>query len=144
MNHRKLMHIQTVALCKNKLEGNCNFTAEKCWWNHEESQNKKVLEIACYICDETFSSKTKMMIHRKSYHPRVVRKCTNFSENNCKFLGSSCWFIHEEVEEMEIEEECEERKEDMCEEMKESVPVFQNASGKKKPPIVKQSKQKMD
>ena len=28
MNHRKLMHIQTVALCKNKLEGNCNFTAD--------------------------------------------------------------------------------------------------------------------
>ena len=42
MNHRKLMHIQTVALCKNKLEGNCNFTADMCWWNHEETQNNHV------------------------------------------------------------------------------------------------------
>ena len=54
MNHRKIMYIKTVALCRN-----CNFTAEICWWNHEETQNNHVVKIACYICNESFSSKVE-------------------------------------------------------------------------------------
>ena len=62
MNHRKIMHIQTVALCRNKLEGNCNFIADICWWNHEETQNNHVVKIACYICNESFSSKVEIYV----------------------------------------------------------------------------------
>ena len=104
------MHIQTVALCRNRLEGNCNFTAEICWWNHEETQNNHVVKIACYICNESFS-----MYHRKTYHPRVVQKCTNFPQ---KFHSSSCWFVHDNEEEMETEEDCEGRTEEIIKDMK--------------------------
>ena len=39
-------HNRNAYLCKNKLEGNCNFTADMSWWNHEETQNKNVVKIA--------------------------------------------------------------------------------------------------
>ena len=45
---------------------------------------------------------------------------------------------------METEEDCEVRKEEISKDMNGSVPVFHNTFGKKKPPIAKQSKQKMD
>ena len=45
---------------------------------------------------------------------------------------------------METEEDCEGRKEEIGKDMKGSVSVLQNTFGKKKPPIAKQSEQKME
>ena len=41
MKHRKVNHIETIAHCKNKLEGNCPFSDQKCWWNHQKVENNK-------------------------------------------------------------------------------------------------------
>ena len=40
MYHRKSKHINSVAYCRNKLEGNCSYEDNMCWWNHAE---KKIL-----------------------------------------------------------------------------------------------------
>jgi hypothetical protein len=40
MVHRKSEHRNTVAQCRNKLAGHCNFSADDCWWNHKEEMNK--------------------------------------------------------------------------------------------------------
>ena len=85
MNYRKIKHPNTVAFCRNKIAGKCNFSSQMCWWNHEEIENSQVEDIKCYLCKETFESKAKMMYHRKTNHQSVVRKCNKFLQNNCKF-----------------------------------------------------------
>ena len=69
MNHRKLNHIETIAFCKNKLEDNCPFSDQKCWWNHQKVENNKDDSIECYVCNEHFETKSSMMKHRKANHP---------------------------------------------------------------------------
>ena len=35
MMHRKKEHIETVAVCKNIKNGDCPFSNQGCWWNHQ-------------------------------------------------------------------------------------------------------------
>ena len=69
MNHRKMEHIKTVALCKNIIQqGECSFSNKKCWWNHEthsDSEKKTEDSFKCYTCNENFNTKGRMMIHKK-------------------------------------------------------------------------------
>ena len=163
MNHRKLKHIETIAFCKNKLEGNCPFSDQKCWWNHQKVENNKDDSIKCYVCDELFEARSSMMKHRKVNHPNIIRKCFNYLQNRCNFTSSSCWFSHDEErmetkeegsleskdeESMETEEEEGEREEDNIEEEEEkevqnneNESVFQKVVTNVKPPI---NKEKMD
>ena len=93
MNHRKSKHLDTVAICRNYIEGKCTFADEMCWWNH----NKKDMEtIKCFICSKIFESKPHLMNHRKKDHSDVVKPCTQFRQNNCRFRSEACWFKHEE------------------------------------------------
>ena len=92
MNHRKAKHINTVAFCRNKLEGKCDFADEKCWWNHAE---KSTDNIQCFICNHVFETKTQMMIHRKNEHKEIVKCCSQFQQGTCRFRNDSCWFLHE-------------------------------------------------
>ena len=90
MSHRKKEHKNTVAFCKNKLLDKCPFDSEKCWWNHEKNSNTNTIE--CFICNQTFSTKNEMMLHRKTNHAEMVQKCT---KDRCTFQEKFCWFIHE-------------------------------------------------
>ena len=97
MDHRKAMHPNTVAQCKNYSKNTCPYCNERCWWIHH-SENDKVNtaeEISCYYCNKTFESKSYMMAHRKEEHKLMVRICNKFLVNNCKFTDNACWFLHE-------------------------------------------------
>ena len=61
------------------------------------------------------------MIHRKNNHRHIVKQCTNFMQNRCRFNTEFCWYKHE-VEAMESDDCIEE----------ESNSVFQNAKEKEK------------
>ena len=103
MNHRKEKHIHTVAFCKKKLEGNCPFTDEKCWWNHQARYTEITQRVECFICGEIFEDKSSLMRHRKTKHTSIIRKCEKFLNDNCPFQSNSCWFIHGD-EAMDIDE----------------------------------------
>ena len=139
MYHRKSQHINTVAMCRNHLEGKCQYTAEMCWWKHETSGNMMNEGVSCFICNETFESKTSMMKHRKDVHKSVVRRCEQFLKNNCRFHSKFCWFLHEE-EDMETEESTTGGNDDK----EEQESVFQRVLEDIDPPINKLQKQKLD
>ena len=96
MEHRKKMHIKTVAFCKNK--DDCLFSDTKCWWIHDDQQNSKSREeeFKCYICGDTFLQKGEMMLHKKSKHSEATRFCNLFLDAKCPFKEVSCWFKHED------------------------------------------------
>ena len=155
MNHRKLNHLNTVANCRNNLVGKCSFSDKMCWWNHSEISGKQSDSVDCYICNETFETRAKMMFHRKLHHTSLVRICNNYLKNNCMFQSKSCWFLHEEVEfdfnrETEehfekAEEQLEKENEENYDDKDESSSVFQRVPRKMKPPLKgKQTKQKME
>ena len=64
-----------------------------CWWKQAEKQEGT---IECYICNNTFESRANMMIHRKREHKSLVKICSQFQNDNCRFNSESCWFQHEE------------------------------------------------
>ena len=126
MNHRKQFHRSTVAFCKNKILDTCRFTSEKCWWNHERndsSQNTNIVE--CFICNQTFKTKSAMMIHRKHNHANLVKTCDNFIKSKCTFKEEFCWFKHDN-EKMDIEDKDDEH--EKGEEFNKNSSVFRNAT----------------
>ena len=60
-----------------------------------QSVQKGSESIDCFICNQTFKTRNELMIHRKSTHIRVVKKCEKFNQNSCSFSNDSCWFLHE-------------------------------------------------
>ena len=64
-----------------------------CWWNHEIKERRNEVT-DCFVCNKTFSTKSTLMLHRKTYHSDIVRNCTDFSEVKCKFKEDSCWYKH--------------------------------------------------
>ena len=95
MNHIKREHTESVAICKYFKDGQCNYSAAKCWFKHphENSQHEKAYE--CNYCEEKCDSKSEIMKHRKSNHNLVVPICRNFKNNSCKF-GNDCWYNHKQ------------------------------------------------
>ena len=117
MNHRKKEHLFSVAFCTNNMNGNCPFSADMCWWKHNENINQN---IECYLCGKTFDCKSTLMLHRKREHLTTIRTCKLFEELKCRFDEKECWFKHEGAK-------------------KESnKSSFQEAPKKKEPPIVNQ------
>ena len=90
-------HLNTVAYCRNCLQGKCDFADNICWWNHAEKPVSSEDKIHCFICNKVFESKPLMMSHRKKHHLEIIRPCTQYQKNECKFQNESCWFKHEEV-----------------------------------------------
>ena len=91
MIHRKLEHPETVATCRNYLEGNCRYEADMCWWNHRASEETK---IECFFCDKIFKTKTQVMNHRKKDHSKTVKPCLQFQAKKCQYNDDVCWFKH--------------------------------------------------
>ena len=97
MSHRKSEHPNTVAPCRNYLEGHCNRGYDSCWWNHKDGEQAKIER---YFCDKTLYTKHKVMVHRKIEHPRTVKICRQFADSKCPFNDETCWFKHEKKPEM--------------------------------------------
>ena len=93
MVHRKIEHYNTIAMCNKGAE--CKFF-ERCWWKHEANDSKHLIE--CYFCDETFATKNEVMMHRKDKHSKTVKSCTKFENQTCKNTEATCWFKHNEAE----------------------------------------------
>ena len=125
MQHRKKKHIETVAPCSKKINGQCDYSDEMCWWSHEK---KTELHHSCYICGETFIDKNLMMKHRKKEHGNVVKECSEFIKNNCRFQEPACWFKHSIITITDGVTEFN------------SEQVFQKASENIKPPILNSQK----
>ena len=131
MNHRKSKHSETVAYCRNNIDGMCSYSDAMCWWNHGKRENEG---IKCYICSVIFKSKTHLMSHRKKDHSDTVKPCTQFQNNMCRFRSETCWFKHEvNVSENDMENEKENTKKNH-----ESQTVFQEVLEDLEPPIVNQ------
>ena len=136
MNHRKQKHIETVGHCKKKQDGNCPFSDDKCWWKHQEKQKLSTEHIECYICNKIFQDKPSMMMHRKAEHRSIIRKCDKHLNKSCPFQSNACWYIHDEEEDMEIEEQnCNKEEQKQSE-----TSVFRNLSVTLKPPLMKTKK----
>ena len=120
MNHRKNKHIENVAPCRNNIENKCPYADYMCWWNHNEERGEN---IKCFICSKSFESKIDMMRHRKIEHKEMVRTCSQFLQNMCRFKNDSCWFKHEK--ETKKDNDIDSQNEDMDENIEE---VFQKVS----------------
>ena len=124
MLHRKSSHIEVVAFCKNESEGRCVFSSDKCWWKHKEKDNQnKGFTIKCSICQNMFSSKDAMMMHRKKMHRNLVKECSKLRNSECDYGENECWFIHGTNN--TLEEGNEQKIENMEEDVSEQS-VFQN------------------
>ena len=122
MRHRKTNHKDSVAFCRNFEDNNCSFTSESCWWNHEKSSGSD--SVKCFICGTTFATKNEMMVHRKKIHLNVIKSCTQFLLNGCRFQDNFCWFKHDsETENTNVEESIMETESD-----------FQEVHKNRKPP----------
>ena len=53
MNHRKREHGWTVALCRKNIAGECPFSEDACWWNHDQREKNSSEIINCFICGLT-------------------------------------------------------------------------------------------
>ena len=58
-------------------------TSVSCWWNHDENISDN---IQCFICNQTFESKTDMMGHRKKKHSSIIQRCSKFERGKCRLL----------------------------------------------------------
>ena len=103
MQHRKNEHIGMVAVCKNYTAGNCSFSADACWWSHANPQDNGSKSISCFICNKSFESKIDMMKHRKRNHKNIVKQCEKFEQKCCSFTNKSCWYLHDQENENDLE-----------------------------------------
>jgi stress-induced morphogen len=137
MTHRKVNHPGTIALCKNYAAGGCPFSANGCWWRHNQQQKSGTDHVDCFICGETFKTRSEMMRHRKLNHTKAVRQCDLFNQNRCRFENNSCWFLHVESNVSDFQD----KDEEMCN----SQSDFQKSPQNLDPPLRKrQKKQKLD
>ena len=97
MNHRKIYHPDLAKPCINNMEGKCKFTAEICWWNHNNNnhQNNEITgQFICYSCNQQFTNKSTLMTHRKQMHPNTCKPCNKFTQGQCRYKDEYCWFTH--------------------------------------------------
>ena len=97
MYHRKSQHPGAVAQCRNYATVGCDFSADKCWWNHDKKEEIDKTQINCFVCGDMFKSIKDLMVHKKTNHKSIVKACNDFQQNKCRFKSESCWFIHEQT-----------------------------------------------
>ena len=130
MEHRKSNHAATVAICRNFKKGACSYADVKCWWRHTTDTvvTTESAGIKCFVCEKVFNTKEELMLHRKKDHAEMVKKCTKYETNICKFRNEACWFVHSEsaVEHKGVEKDNENKIEQS---------VFQIVTANPKPPF---------
>ena len=78
MSHRKTEHPKSVADCDKYKNGECRFSSKTCWWSHDLQrvvENRSGDVFKCFTCKETFTNKSRMMLHKKEKHRHLVRSC---------------------------------------------------------------------
>ena len=130
MEHRKSNHAASVAICRNFKKGACSYADVKCWWRHTTDTvvTTESAGIKCFVCETVFNTKEELMLHRKKDHAEMVKKCTKYETNICKFRNEACWFVHSEsaVEHKGVEKDNENKIEQS---------VFQIVTANPKPPF---------
>ena len=105
MNHRKREHPSTK-ICRFFLKEACIFESNECWYRHEIKSNKSSeTEYPCHKCEKCFAGRHELMKHTKIEHKPSVASCKNYIEGICKQTKESCWFLHENKEMKESNEE---------------------------------------
>ena len=97
MIHRKKAHEERVGQCSFFLEGTCTF-GDECWYSHKINSRKRLTEYKCNICEKIFKLKSEFMKHRRNEHIESVPLCRDEKNGTCHFGKLKCWFIHEDVE----------------------------------------------
>ena len=69
---------------------------------HKVKVSTQVGALKCRNCGEAFSFKTDLMDHRKSEHLSTVAVCRNYSNGNCPYSSSMCWWLHADQQEIEL------------------------------------------
>ena len=98
MNHRKEEH-PSHKKCRYFLKGECNFSAEDCWYLHEnedkdsKSSHAEKDNFMCFVCKNIFMSKHDLMQHKKKHHPSKVL-CEKFKKGICQRSSDECHYIH--------------------------------------------------
>ena len=116
MNHRRDVHPERRRRCRNDLAGECERSGEECWWKHApentitEKRSTHDSRQSCNICDEIFTSKSFLMIHKKKEHEESVPVCRDFQRGNCEYPLNKCWYKHVTQEEQtEVVEDAQEK-----------------------------------
>ena len=107
MKHIKAEHPSNKK-CRYFLRQECYFDSETCWYRHENDMKNEDTQFDCRECDETFSSRSDMRIHKKRKHPQSIQKCTNYLQGKCMRNPQTCWFRHDIDDSKSFEMETEE------------------------------------
>ena len=95
MRHKKTMHIDKVALCRQYATGTCDFGDQYCWFSHCQSkQNHEATIFNCKSCGKEFMFQSDCLKHRKQEHTNIVPPCKNERNGTCRFGSLNCWFNH--------------------------------------------------
>ena len=95
MTHKKQVHSEKVAICRDFAAGTCNFGDKNCWFNHSLKEAIPQAEtFSCRSCEKTFDCHSDCLRHRKQEHINLVPLCKNYSNNTCTFGSNICWFKH--------------------------------------------------
>ena len=98
MNHRKEGH-PSKKKCRYFAKGECNFSAEECWYIHGDTSNVDTDDIddlntfECFICKNMFSSKYDLMEQKKKHHPSK-NLCLKFQKGTCERRAERCRYVH--------------------------------------------------
>ena len=96
MVHSKKVHQEKTQLCRNYLEGNCDFGDTDCWFSHDVNSKMSSKVYKCSLCAKVFKLRSDFMYHRKKEHLEIVPQCKN--GETCNFEVSKCWYIHIQCE----------------------------------------------
>ena len=96
MEHRKEEH-PSHKTCRYYIKGECLFSAEECWYLHEENNFINKPEIhqdkKCFGCQKTFPTNFYLLEHKKRNH-MCKTLCTKFQNGNCDRSEEKCSFRH--------------------------------------------------
>ena len=102
MVHKKKEHVDKVSACRNHTNGTCDFGDLQCWFSHANQTSSMTFK--CNHCDNSFSSYSDMLRHRKQEHATLVPACRNHKNGECQYNEYKCWVIHNEIKVRKAEE----------------------------------------
>ena len=100
------------------------------------TQDLGSVKFICNHCEQSFASKSNLMVHKKQHHIEMIDTCWGFVAGNCVFGDKKCWFRHSPTKLSDIKcKLCTENFETKPEYMKHRkekhetvVPICQNSS----------------
>ena len=125
MMHRKQFHDEKVRVCNGFSDGKCVF-GDDCWYSHNPDNEVLLEDYTCNICDNIFKDKSEYMHHRKKEHKEKVLNCKHGNNGGCHFGHGKCWFIHNDIQNIEETKE----KENTNEIMQKLVEMFERQTEK--------------